>query len=156
MNEISDHFHFALLHASRCDGGGAHSEPTGRHCGFVTRHSVLVARDVHKLKHFLCTRAVESLPAQISEHQVIVGASADKLEIAGNKLRRKCFAVDDGLNGVLFEIFALRLVQGDGERGNGVVVRASLQAWEDCPVDLVTVIDDFTLCIGPLQGLTLS
>jgi hypothetical protein len=35
-------------------------------------------------------------------------------------------------------------------------VRASLQAWEDCPVDLVTVIDDFTLCIGPLQGLTLS
>ena len=151
MNKPCDLGHLFFFHAARRDGRGSHSKTARRHCRFVARDGVLVARNVDELKHFLCARAVETFPAQISENEMVVGASANELEIVSNKSSSQGLAVRKGLNGILLEIFALRLVQRNSQSGDGVVVGPSLQPWKNSPVDLISMVNNLALCICSLS-----
>ena len=80
------------------------------------------------------------LVGQVDEQQVVVGAAGDEVEAAlEQRLGERGRVGHDGAR-VVGELRLRRLVQRDRDRGDGVVVRAALQAREDGPVDRLRVL----------------
>mmetsp|Transcript_17647 Transcript_17647/g.56218 ORF Transcript_17647/g.56218 Transcript_17647/m.56218 type:complete len:334 (+) Transcript_17647:94-1095(+) len=124
-----------LAETARGQRRRADANPAGRGGGDVATHCVLVERDADRLGELLELGAGQPLRPQVPEHEVVVGTARDdgvasRHERGGERLRVRLDTPD-----VLAEGWLLRLSQRDGERRDLVVVRPSLQAWEDSEVD---------------------
>mmetsp|Transcript_15614 Transcript_15614/g.36178 ORF Transcript_15614/g.36178 Transcript_15614/m.36178 type:complete len:207 (-) Transcript_15614:835-1455(-) len=135
VDEARDSEHVSLVEAARGERGRAHADAAGDERALVAGDGVLVERDGRLLQHSLHTRAIDSDGLEVNEEQMVVRAAGDNRVAFVAEGLCKNLAVAQHRPLVLRELRRRRLLERDGERGDGVVVRAALVAGEHGSVD---------------------
>mmetsp|Transcript_118789 Transcript_118789/g.347931 ORF Transcript_118789/g.347931 Transcript_118789/m.347931 type:complete len:217 (+) Transcript_118789:746-1396(+) len=123
-------------------------------------HCIAVQRDRRTLADLLKLRACETVRAEVPEDQVVVCPVTRQLvTLCFQRLGQRLGVRNDGL-GVLLEGWGVHLQQLSRKRTNLVVVRSSLQCWEDGHVDplldvrnALSVLEEDHSCTRAAQGL---
>lgn len=124
------------LEAAGRHGGGADAETAWLKSRHVTRHGILVGRNADEFEDALDASAVHALGLQVDEDKMVVGSAGDDavtettLLLWITKTLRESLGVQKDVLLVCLELWALGLLQRNGESSDGVVVRATLVAWE--------------------------
>lgn len=125
-------------------GWGAYADAARSQGALVAGDAVLVASNVHLLQDSLNAGAIQRVGAQVDQNHVRVRAVRDKLVSQSLELVLEGLGVVHHLLLVCLELGCGCLLERDGQRGDGVVVRAALVAGEDGEVDgLLQVVHDF-------------
>jgi hypothetical protein len=143
-----DPLEVVLAEATRRHSWRADANTHGRERRLVAGCRVLVARDVDLLEDGFDAGAVEGEGLEVDEDHVVVCAVGDKLEAEFVEGDFELLSVLDDLLLVELEVFGLSLLERNGERGDGVVVRAALVAGEDGEVDgTLKVVECLLACL---------
>jgi hypothetical protein len=124
-----------LTQTTRCHGGGSDTDTHGCESGLVTGGGVLVAGNVDLLENGFHTGTVKGEGLQVEKNHVVVGTVGNKLVVHALEGNLKCLGVLDDLLLVELEVLSLSLLERNRERGDGVVVWATLVTGEDGEVD---------------------
>jgi hypothetical protein len=124
-----------LTQTARGHGWSANTDTHWCEGGLVTRCGVLVASDVDLLEHGFDTRTVQSEGLEVDKDHVVVSTVGDEVVVLAFERYLKCLGVLDDLLLVELEVLGLSLLERNRERGDGVVVRATLVTREDGEVD---------------------
>ena len=151
VDVVGDLLEVLLAETTRGHGRGTNTDTHGSKGGLVTGSGVLVARNVDLLKDGLDTSTVEVPLLQVDQNHVVVGTVSDELEFELLEGGLKLLGVLDDLLLVQLKVLRLSLLEGNGERSDGVVVGSTLVAGEDGEVDgALEVVKDL------LAGLSIS
>ena len=127
VDEPGDGAHVSVGHPARCDRWGADADAGRVERGsWVFGHGVVVDLDAGAVERLGDRLATDALVCQVDEDEVVIGAAGDEVEPVAGEFVSECSRVRyDGV-GVVPEPRLARLVQRDGDRRSGVVVRAAL------------------------------
>mmetsp|Transcript_19009 Transcript_19009/g.49023 ORF Transcript_19009/g.49023 Transcript_19009/m.49023 type:complete len:480 (+) Transcript_19009:255-1694(+) len=124
-----------LTQATRGERRRAHPDAAGNEGALVTGHRVLVERDRGPLEHRLDTCTVDAHRLQVHKQQVVVRpARDDRVAELAERIGERGRVAEDLLL-ILLELRRGRLLKGDRERRDRVVVRAALVPREHRRVD---------------------
>lgn len=138
-------------------GGRTNTDTTGAESRFVTRHGVLVARNVDLFQDGFDAGTVNAVGAQVDEDHVAVGAVGDELVSVFLEGDLESLCVLDGLFLVLTEFGRGGLLERNGQSGDGVVVRTTLVTREDGEVDgTFEIVEDLLAGLGVGAAHTLA
>ena len=137
VDPCGDLDHLGFFHAASGHSGSADADAAaeGDLLG-VEGDAVFVHGDRGLVEGFASDFAVEAFRAQIDEHEVVVGATADDAVAERGQSGGEGLGVFDHLGGVVFEVRLEALTEADGLRSDDVHERATLHAREDLTVDL--------------------
>lgn len=141
VDNVSDADKVIFAEAAGCHGGCAHAQTTWNEGGAVSGDGVLVGSYADEFEDALDAAAVDAVGLQVREDEVVICAAADEavaqatLGLFVAEALGEGFGVGKHLRLVGVEVGGLGLLEGDGEGGDGVVVRTTLVAWEDGRVD---------------------
>jgi hypothetical protein len=135
VNVICDADEVLLAHATARHGRCSDTDAHWCEGGFVGRGGVLVAGNVHLFEDGFDAGAVQGLGLEVEEDHVVVCSAGDEGVAQGLEFVLECFGVLDDLALVLLELWCLRLLEGDCEGCDGVVVGSALVAGEDGEVN---------------------
>ena len=108
-------------HRRSADADAARGQRAG-----VAEDGVLVQSDVKKVAQVLHLASSQAERTQIPEHQVVVGAAGDEAVALGHESFAARLGVRLDLLDVRLELGRLRVLEGDGQRTDLVVVRTAL------------------------------
>lgn len=152
IHVFGDALEVLLAEATGRHGGGTDTDTHGGEGRLVAGRGVLVAGDVDLFEDGLYAGAIELDGLEVEQHHVVVCAAGNEgvPQLGEGNLER--LRVLDDLLLVGLELGGLRLLEGDGEGGDGVVVGTSLVAGENGEVDgALEVVED--LLAGLSVGL---
>lgn len=138
VNVVGDLGEVLLTKTTAGHGGSANADTHGGKSALVARGGVLVAGNVDVLEDELDTGTVQGGVLdglEVEEDHVVVGAVGNEAVSLLLEAVLELLGVLDDLLLVGDEVGALGLLEGNGERGDGVVVGTTLVAREDGEVD---------------------
>ncbi|KAG5458049.1 MAG: hypothetical protein BJ554DRAFT_1812 [Olpidium bornovanus] len=148
MEQLAHHLEVLFLERARGECGGADAHAARREGGDVAVNGVLVNRDAAQTEKRrrekrlsprgpgdrLHLAAGELLRPQVPKNQVVIAATGDHLvPITGEHFGKPLRVLLD-LDTIFFKLRSGGLLQGHGDGGNGVVVRATLARRKHCLV----------------------
>ena len=142
IQELTDPLEVLLPAASGSHSRGSHADAAGGEGGRVSVHRVAVQCDGGCLANLLHLGAGEAVGAQVPKQQMVVRAVAGELVALGHQGLCQGLGVGLDLLGVVLEHGGVHLQQLRGQGSNLVIVRATLQGWEDGHVDTLLDVRD--------------
>mmetsp|Transcript_98064 Transcript_98064/g.219445 ORF Transcript_98064/g.219445 Transcript_98064/m.219445 type:complete len:239 (-) Transcript_98064:866-1582(-) len=138
------HLHkVSLDEAPRSHRRGANAKAIRVHGALIARNGVLVEHDGSLFANGLSFRAVHLLGAEVDEEEMVVRATGDEIEAAPLQGLPEGLGVLHHLLLVQAELRRHGLLQRHSQGGDGLVVRAALEAREHSCVDpLLQVVHD--------------
>jgi len=138
INPGSDFDHLALPHPPDSDSRSAKTEAGGiiRRAG-IRGDGVAIDNDAGRFKRPGDKPAVGVFGAKIDQKQMFVGATTDKSKAMISQSFGERTGIGKGLMGIGGEIGSLGFLKGKGNTGNGMQMRAALEAGENGSVDTV-------------------
>lgn len=163
VDNIGNADEVVLSEATGGHGRSTHAQTAGDKGRAVTGDGVLVSSDADQLKDTLNATTVDAVGLEISQNQVVVSTTADQvvaktaLGLVITQSLSESLGIGQNLRLVGAEVGSLSLLKGNGQSGDGVVVRTTLVSREDGGVDgTLEVVHLVNLRLGVLPSHTLA
>lgn len=157
VNVLDDALKVLLSEATAGHGRGTNTDTARSQSALVSGNGVLVAGNVDLLEDSLNTGTIEVELTKIKEDHVAVSAVSNELVAELLELDLERLGVGDNLLLVCLELRGLSLLKGNGQGGDGVVVRTTLVARENGEVDgVLKVVEGLLASLGINRADALS